>query len=627
MVEQRLRVTVSIVIRAGAILALSMGGLGLFRGAEVSAQIPLNLGFERPAVEGFVRPWGWNLRTSAEGAAFIVDSVVRRSGGRSLRIAHRRDGATAVDTTFAHALSTWIAPRFAWGDTIRVTGWIRGEGLDGQGRLVLEAWGAETEAADTAAISSTADPDVWHPVHLAIPVDSSAHSIYITAGLVGTGTVWFDDLEVETRGRVWNDVPAATAPGAADLDWLAARTHPFASVDLRTGADDFADMEPFGAIVADARVVALGEATHGTSEFFRIKHRLLAYLVERAGFRVFAIEANQLAVEPINQYVHGGPGEVRTLMRAMFRVWNTEEMQALIEWMREYNANHPERMVEFVGFDMQDPRLPIDSVSAFVRRVEPALHGWVDSLYAPYREAWGKASYPQGSDAVRQSWYASASDVYDRVHSMSDGWMATATSRADSMSVDWVIQNANVVRQAALSALAQDLSTRDSAMAENIQWMLARRPLETRMVIWAHDGHISRAEHPSANYWGGGAMGGTLSRMLGDDYRAFGLLTYSGSYAGSLGPTIIDTRLLNAPVGSLEEALHRLGQRLHSPLLITDIRNAAHDPAGAWLLEPRVIRMIGYAAEDIGFATDIAVGSQFDGIIFMERTSPSHVFR
>ncbi len=620
-------------------LVFALLGLGPRSAPDLAAQIPLNLGFERPAVEGFSRPWGWTLVARADGGEFSVDSVIRRSAARSLRIARSPgDGDQAGE----HALRHWIAPRFAWGERVRLTGWVRTEDLDGEARLVLEAWGAEVLASDSAALmggrdapaderdaqAGGRDAEQWQALELSIFVDSTAHSLVVTAGLRGTGTVWFDDLSVEVGGRTWDAVPAADAPTAATIDWLTARSHPFSTVDAGpAGTDDFRDLEPLGDIVGDARLVALGEATHGSSEFFRVKHRLLAYLVDKKGFGVFAIEANQLAVEPINRYVRGAPGDIGVLMRAMFQVWNTEEMRDLIEWMRAHNVRHPDRMVEFVGFDMQDPAAPIDSVSAFLARVEPTIGPPIDSLYAAYRDAWREAYYPQGALAVRRSWYENALLAYERIQENRDDWLASAADRTDSAAVEWALQNANVVRQAALVALTGEFADRDSAMAENIGWVLERRPPDTRVVVWAHDGHISRAAHEWANYWGGGSMGGELSRLFGDDYRAFGLLTYAGSYSGASGRQIIDTRLLPAPVGSLEEALHRVGLRLGASLLITDLRGAATGPAGGWLMEPRLIRMIGYAAEDLGFATGISVGSQFDGIVFVDTTSPSRVLR
>jgi len=593
--------------------------------SQLEGQIPLNLGFEQPAVEGFSRPWGWTLRSAADGATFHVDSLVRRSGTRSLRVSRSPEDLVGADEGRAHVLQHWIAPRFAWGDQVRLTGWVRSEDLRGRGHLVLEAWGNGILATDSAFIEEVTRGS-WVRLELSILVDSTAHSVFVTAGLQGGGTVWFDDLSIEARGRAWDSVPAADPADASTLEWLRGRSTAFERTEVRpAGQDSFADLEAFAAIVGDARIVALGESTHGTAEFFRAKHRLLAYLVEQHGFRVFAIEANQMAVEPINEYVRGGSGDARSLMRAMFAVWNTEEVRSLIDWIRAYNARQPERMVEFVGFDMQDPRVPIDSVSAFLGRVQPTLRSWADSLYAPYRGAWRAAQYPQDSEAARQSWYDSADEVFRRVLTHQDEWLEATD--VDHAGVEWVVQNANVVRQAALSALTGDFATRDSAMAENVRWALDRRPPGTRIVVWAHDGHISRAEHEWANYWGGGSMGGALSRAFGEDYRAFGLLTHQGSYSGWLGQEIIDTRLLPAPEGSLENALHKVAQQLGTKLLITDIRHAGDEAGGQWLLAPRPIRMIGYAAEDLGFATDISVGHQFDGVVFIDRTTRSQVLR
>lgn len=614
-------------------LLLSWAGLSVPVDQELAAQIPLNLGFERPSVEGFRRPWGWTPVGGADGAEFVLDSLVRRSGQRSLRIDRPAARSRGEHPVTGDVLRYWIPPRFAWGRRVRLTAWARAEALDGSPRLVLEAWGNGVLASDTASfggvetgIGSGEADGGWTRLELSISVDSTAHSVIVTVGLLGVGTAWFDDLAVEAGGRPWTTVPAADPPGEATLDWLAERSSAFSSVDARAPAtDEFADLAPFGRIVGEARIVALGEATHGTSEFFRTKHRLLAYLVEHAGFRLFAIEANQLAVEPINEYVRGGRGDVRTLMRELFRVWNTEEMRDLIEWMRAYNTRNPGEMVEFVGFDMQDPRAPMDSVSAFLDRVEPTLRDWVDGRYAAYRDAWREAYYPQAPVDTRQLWYANAQAVYERISEHRDRWMTSAGDRADSSRTDWVVQNANVVRQAALGALTMSFATRDSAMAENIRWALDRRSGGTRVVVWAHDGHISRAEHPWANYWGGGSMGGELSRHFGDAYRAFGLLTYRGKYSGALGAQIVDTPLFPAPEGSLEHALHRVGRRLGSSLLITDLRDTGRDPAGSWLLAPRLIRMIGYAAEDFAFASPISVGSQFDAVVFVDTTSPSSV--
>ena len=94
----------------------------------------------------------------------------------------------------------------------------------------------------------------------------------------------------------------------------------------------FADLEPLGALVGDAHLVALGEATHGARDFFQLKHRLLEFLVERKGFTVFAIEATMPEAFDVNEYVLSGKGDARKALAGLyFWTWNTEEVLDMIE--------------------------------------------------------------------------------------------------------------------------------------------------------------------------------------------------------------------------------------------------------------------------------------------------------
>jgi erythromycin esterase-like protein len=128
---------------------------------------------------------------------------------------------------------------------------------------------------------------------------------------------------------------------------------------IRTATPDgnLDDLQPLGDAIGDARIVGLGEATHGTSEFFSLKDRILRYLVERKGFTVFAMEIPRQDGLSIDDYVAGGKGNVRDLLANTFPVWDNQEVADLIEWMRSYNAAAGSRpKLHFVGIDAQgDP--------------------------------------------------------------------------------------------------------------------------------------------------------------------------------------------------------------------------------------------------------------------------------
>ncbi len=133
----------------------------------------------------------------------------------------------------------------------------------------------------------------------------------------------------------------------------------------------FADMQPLKQVIGNARIVSLGEATHGTREFFQLKHRMLEFLASEMGFTIFSIEASMPEAYRLNDYVLNGTGDPAALLKGMyFWTWDTEEVLDMIRWMREFNASGKGR-VQFTGFDMQTPTVAQEIVRGFVARYEP----------------------------------------------------------------------------------------------------------------------------------------------------------------------------------------------------------------------------------------------------------------
>jgi len=154
------------------------------------------------------------------------------------------------------------------------------------------------------------------------------------------------------------------------LAWIRASAIPITTVNAGNG---FADLEPLRRVIGDARIVSLGEATHGTREFFQLKHRLLEFCVSELGFTIFGIEASYPECLRVNDYVlHGTGNPAEALAGTRFWTWDTEEVLALIAWMREWNSTH-ERHVKFYGFDMQFPTEAALGVLDYLARVAPEL--------------------------------------------------------------------------------------------------------------------------------------------------------------------------------------------------------------------------------------------------------------
>ena len=186
---------------------------------------------------------------------------------------------------------------------------------------------------------------------------------------------------------------AAVAAAAAQdpvVAWFRSQAVPLTTVEAGHG---FADMQPLKKMIGNARIVSLGEATHGTREFFQLKHRMVEFLATEMGFTIFSIEANMPEAYRVNDYVLTGTGDPAALLRGMyFWTWDTQEVLDMILWMRRFNETGKAR-VEFTGFDMQTPTVAIEIVRDFVATHDPSYSGTVTAA-ASSAKAVGGASGP-----------------------------------------------------------------------------------------------------------------------------------------------------------------------------------------------------------------------------------------
>jgi erythromycin esterase-like protein len=182
--------------------------------------------------------------------------------------------------------------------------------------------------------------------------------LMLFGALAMTGGVSFDSFSL---GWSVDDQPV--------VEWVAAH-----AVRLQTPAagHGFADMHPLKKMIGNARIVSLGEATHGTREFFQLKHRMLEFLATEMGFTIFSIEANMPEAYQLNDFVLNGKGDPAKLIKGMyFWTWDTQEVLDMVLWMREFNKSGKGR-VQFTGFDMQFADVAAGIVSEFVEKSDQA---------------------------------------------------------------------------------------------------------------------------------------------------------------------------------------------------------------------------------------------------------------
>ncbi|MFD9815401.1 erythromycin esterase family protein [Streptomyces sp. NPDC059080] len=326
--------------------------------------------------------------------------------------------------------------------------------------------------------------------------------------------------------------PTASAPAVASapvraLDRIA---HPLRSTEPGTGT---ADLHALGMMVGDAKVVGVGEATHGSHEFFALKDRVFRYLVEQKGFTTFALEISWSAGLQIDDYLQRGDGN-RDTRQVVHEVmagspWDREEFVTLVRWMRDHNRQHPNRPVHFLGDDIGAPRIDervFDSVTDYVRRTRPESLPRLNELLTGLRPLDDAIAYLERPLAERQQNAAKAQQVLELVQRQRSGGgedFEFALQNARNIAQTYTFLTLNPGDQESLTAMER---YRDQVMAETTAWW--QRRTGSGVLLSAHNDHAGYAASDPATY--PKTQGSFLRDTLGADYLAIGTTFDQGSF-------------------------------------------------------------------------------------------------
>ena len=300
--------------------------------------------------------------------------------------------------------------------------------------------------------------------------------------------------------------------GLAALDIYLIKTPEIRAKRRIDGIDEVACMIDELTIHENARVIGLGEATHGNAEFQELKLDVLKVLAEQYGADCFAMEMDYGEGVIINDYINGHSDmSIDEVMNHIsFTIYRTEDIRNLIEWMKGYNRTHSDNL-SFYGFDLQNPDTDLNLILDFVKEnsIEKG-DGLADSF----------DSYLNGSTSFRD---AGLSDGFESLNSLKIELETNRDAYQDLYNYDRILDCIeNVMRARELAAKYDG----DNGMVEGGQFrdqMMARKVIEisetlneSRMIITGHNGHIGYA----GNYTR--TMGSFIRDELGDSYYAIG---------------------------------------------------------------------------------------------------------
>jgi erythromycin esterase len=322
-----------------------------------------------------------------------------------------------------------------------------------------------------------------------------------------------------------NSVGPADPPDLGSVDLapaLPTGIYPLAGYDPTLPDDDLA---PLGALIGDRGVVGIGESIHTSGGYQMSRARLIQYLVDKKGFRLVAIEWQRTSGEMVEGYIVSGQGTA-TQAAEQLSVWSSQEVRSLLVWLKTFNDSHPDDLVHFTGFDVQQPDTDSTTLKTFLTAAAgkdgPALvsplakcdigAGQTDTS-VQYVGDYSACS--AGLDAIdsymtkNQSalLLASSTDQYQGAELASTGLRAWQG--------EIYYYNSDVKRS---------FEARDDAMADVYLAIKKQRYPALKAIVWAHNYHLRMlgAQVMGQGAVGAPTMGTSLAATLGDDYFPVG---------------------------------------------------------------------------------------------------------
>jgi protein-L-isoaspartate(D-aspartate) O-methyltransferase len=381
--------------------------------------------------------------------------------------------------------------------------------------------------------------------------------------------------------------------------------------------------------IGDARVVLLGEATHGTSEFYRMRARITQALIERKGFDIVAAEADWPDAARIDHYVRDRDvpaQEWSAFARFPTWMWRNHEFLEFVEWMRIHNRERPrERRVRFAGLDLYSLYNSIAEVLRFLDDRDPSAAQVARERYGCLTP-WQSDPAAYGRATLKGEYRSCEKDVALMLEGLLKKQLRFM--HADDEALFDSIQNARLVVDAEAYyrimyyGSHQSWNLRDRHMFDTLETLLRFKGPESKAVIWEHNSHVGDARATSMSARGEFNVGELCRKKFGDAAYLVGFGTDHGTVAAASywdGPMEV-----KAVVPSHADSYEAVFHGVEAPGLLLGLRESLNTDLNRQLMEARLERAIGVIyrpeTELASHYFQAVLPRQFDEYIWFDRT-------
>jgi len=445
------------------------------------------------------------------------------------------------------------------------------------------------------------------------------------------------DFSTETLGQV-KFVPLIGEQGWAEDEPIVspkpARTHPESTLPrmIADAAEPLPDFDnpafaPLFDRFADKRIVLLGEASHGTAEFYRGRAAITRHLLETHGFTIVAVEADWPDAAAIDRYVRHRPTHATEppFQRFPTWMWRNTEVDAFVEWLRSYNEGvAPGRRAGFYGLDIYNMNGAIGIVLDYLDTHDPEAAAVARDRYGCLTP-WQKDPSSYGRAVLTKNYHICESAVVAQCRDMLARY---AHASDDDINLFDATQNARLVAtaehyyRAMYCGSTASWNLRDTAMFETLEHLLKARGENAKAVVWAHNSHIGDARFTEMGTVREELNIGQLCRQrFGDEVALIGFGTHADTVAAATdwGGDMEIKQVLPPHPGSYEDLCHASDM----PRFALDLKR--HETLRKELLKPRLERFIGVIyrpeTELASHYIQATLPQQFDAFVWFDQTT------
>jgi erythromycin esterase-like protein len=394
-----------------------------------------------------------------------------------------------------------------------------------------------------------------------------------------------------------------------------------------------ADFDPLMKLIGDSRFVLLGEASHGTHDFYRVRAQITKRLIAEEEFNALAVEADWPDAYRVNQFVRfEGDDEDAVDALAGFQrfpawMWRNADVLDFVGWLRNYNEHRHGKRAGFYGLDLYSLHTSIRAVLDFLDKVDPEAANRARYRYSCF-ENFGEDTQAYG--------YAASFGLSKSCEDEAIGqWMEMRRRAADLAKRDGRVardafffaeQNARLVKnaeeyyRAMFHERVSSWNLRDSHMAETLDALAHHLGPKSKIVVWAHNSHLGDARATELGQQGELNLGQLVRERHGKEATLVGFSTYTGTVTAASGWDNPAERKHVRPAlpGSYEALFHESG--LGNFLLCL----RGNEKAATLLQEPRLERAIGVIylprSERASHYFHAQLPHQFDAILHLDET-------